>query len=43
MFSQLSSSIGAPIIVELGSGKQLAGNVVEADQNYLRLQTSEGI
>ena len=43
MFSQLSSFKGEQIIVELASGKQLAGTVKEVDMKYLRLETAEGI
>jgi hypothetical protein len=43
MFAQLLSTKGDRIIIELASGKQLAGTVIEADQKYLRLQTAEGI
>lgn len=43
MLDQLSANQGQKIVIELANGRKISGIMLSANQQYLRLQTDEGI
>ena len=43
MLEQLSANINKAVVIELVNGRKISGKVLSADQQFLRLETDEGI